>query len=1657
MPTPTTRREFPRTLRGSGKQARGVLFPAAFGEQARRSPEAVAVRSGAEQLTYRQLDQRAERLAARLIAAGAGPEQVVGVALPRSAELIVTLLAVLKAGAAYLPLDIRHPRQRLELILSDADPACVVTTPELAVDLPATRASRLLMYDTTALPADVAAPVTTTAGMPDHAAYVIYTSGSTGKPKGVVVSTGNLAALLSAMRDVVPLDESTCTLAVTTVSFDIAVFEIFGTLLAGGTVVVADDDTIRDPGALGAAITSSGATFMQATPSLWQALVDEVPESLRGLRIAAAGEPLPGALAARLGELGSEAFNLYGPTECTVYTTCCALTTHWLPTGKPPIGGVLPAVDALILDDRLLPVAEGATGELYIAGELLARGYLGRPALTAERFVADPFGPAGTRIYRTGDVVRRLADGQLEFVGRVDGQVKIRGFRVELGEVEAVLAQCAGVRQVAVTTHDDPAGGKRLVGYVVTGALDTDLARVRAELAVRLPDYMVPSALVRLPALPMTSSGKVDRNALAAPEAPSRAPSPRPTRDAREELLAALFEEVLGIAQIGAHDDFFDLGGHSLSAGRLVNRMRSMFSVDLPLRSVFEAPTVSGLLSHLETGAPSQPELVAAARPDRVPQSFAQRSLWFLDQLHGSSATYNIPLVVEVGGALDNDALEAAIGDLVRRHEVLRTLLIEDGGEPLQRVLAADAIQIGLRREQVAASAVPDRVREAVGQPFVLGVDMPIRMWLFQVSATEHVLLLVIHHSAVDGGSLGALARDLGVAYSARLRDEPPMWQAPAVQYADYALWQREVLGESVDRARCVEQLKFWAMELADLPEEIGLPMDRGRPAEPSRRAHTVTATIPVEAHQRLRSFARRSRSTPFMVFQASLALLLGRLSGTTDIPLGTPASGRVDQALDEAVGYFVNTLVLRTDLAGEPTFEQLVGRVRDANLAALGNQSAPFEWVVETINPDRHRSRHPLFQVLITTNPSTVPMQLAGLEVRARDLEPGVSKFDISVNFEEMFTSGGEPASVAVDARFDADLFDVSTAESIIERLVRVLVSVAEDPEQPIGRVDILSAAERHRIAEWNDTARAYPELTLPALLERQVARTPDAAAVRAGGITLTYAELNARANGLARHLVSRGVGPESVVALRMPRSADLVVAVYGVLKAGGAYLPIDPAYPRARIDFMLDDAAVGVELTELPSTGGLSPDDLADSERLRPLLPDHPCYVMYTSGSTGIPKAVVMPGAALVNLMGWYSPRPQRVAQLASPSFDIAAMEILLATAKGGCLVMPDDTTRRDPEKLADWLDAEEVTEVIAPNLVLDAICRAAHASGRTLPALRHLGQGGEALVLSDAVRAFIAAMPGRRLDNYYGPTESHMVTAYSLPADTAEWPPEPPVGRPIANTRTYVLDRWLRPVPPGVVGELYLAGSQLARGYLHRPALTAARFVADPSGPTGSRMYRTGDLAHWQSDGNLAFHGRTDHQVKIRGFRVETGEIEGVLRQHNAIAKVAVVALGEAATTRRLVAYVQPATGPLDPDGVRRWAAESLPDHMVPSAILVLDRLPLDPNGKLDRSALPAPADSGIGRDPRTQLETDLCQVFAEVLRGPVDNVHQDFFAMGGHSMSAAQVISRIRSKLKLNVSLRDLFDRPTPAGIAELVIARGRDASSTPTTRTEVPEQ
>ncbi|MFI9721796.1 amino acid adenylation domain-containing protein [Streptomyces sp. NPDC052396] len=1590
-----------------------------FQEQCRRTPDATAVVCGGESVRYADLNARANRLARHLVQLGAGPERRVAVRLPRSVEALVALLACLKSGAAYLPLDPGQPAGRIAALLQEAAPTTVIDS----------------LVDTEGHPGTDLTDADRTAALhPAHPAYVIHTSGSTGTPKGVVVEHRSLTNLFRhhaevQYAEVAAAGERLRVGGIAPLSFD-ASWDPVLWMVAGHELHLLDEDTRQDAAALTDYVRRHRLDVIDLTPSHLEQLL---PYGLirdpaaRPRLVVLGGEALSEPLWRELRDTpGVTAHNLYGPTECTV-------DALWAPATAAEdvvIGEPVRDTVARVLDDRLRPVPPGVTGELYLGGAQLARGYLNRPGQTAGHFVADPFGPPGARMYRTGDLVRQEADGYLRYAGRADDQLKIRGFRIEPGEIEAVLRDHPAIAQAAVHAHDVGRHDRRLVAYAVPAAKETvspDDLRRHAER--RLPAHMVPATVLLLDALPLTANGKLDRAALPVPH-PAATTTGRAPRSAGERRLCELFAEVLRLPQVGPEDSFFALGGDSLLAIRLIGRIGAALGVRVTVRDVFHRPTPAQLAGVLDgaLAAPVTP-LVSGERPERVPLSFAQQRLWFLDRLEGPSPTYNVPVVSRLSGPLDRQALRAALRDVVVRHESLRTRFPEAEGEPVQQVVPADEAVPVLEVERMAPESVEERLREAARYAFDLAGEIPVRAWLFEVGRDEHVLMVLVHHIAVDGWSLDPLARDLGLAYAARCQGAEPEWPPLPVQYADYTLWQREALADTT------AQSEFWKRELAGVPDELGLPFDRPRPAVASYQGGTVDFQVPSAVHQRLVELSRRRGVTTFMVFQAALALLLAKLTGGSDIPIGTPVAGRADQALDELIGFFVNTVVLRNDLSGSPTFEDLLERTRETDLAAFAHQDIPFEQVVEAVNPVRSPARNPLFQVSITMNDLDTALSLPGLAVTGRSQAFGVSRFDLNVNFQE------RAQGVSGHIEFNADLFDTGTVRAMADRLVRVLTAVAGDPGRPCGAIDILAPEERTRIlADWNDTALDVPAATLPELLEAQTARTPDAPAVQTGDTTLTYAQLNARANQLARHLITHGVGPEALVALRMPRSADLVVAVWAVLKAGGAYLPIDAEYPESRNDFMLRDAQPTLVLTGPVDVSHVPDGDLTDADRTAPLLPEHPCYVIYTSGSTGVPKAVSMPGAALVNLVVWWATwePPARIALFSATSFDVSPMELLIATTSGGCVVVPEDAIRKDADRLVEWLAEQRVSDLtVVPNLVLNAVCEAARAAGTRLPALRHVGQGGEALVLSSAVEEIFRADEGRRLDNCYGPTETHMATGYRMPARTEDWPADPPIGRPIGNTQVYVLDRWLQPVPAGVLGELYIGGAQLARGYLNRPGQTAGRFVANPFGPPGARMYRTGDLVRWRADGELLFTGRADHQVKIRGFRIELGEIETRLREHPAVAQVAVIAVTDRPGAKRLVAYVVPAAEAPEPEALRRHVAAALPDYMVPAAFVLLDRMPLSPNGKLERRELPPPVYDTSGRAPRTRVEKALCEIWSEVLDTPSVGIDDDFFALGGHSLTATKVISRIRGRLHAELPIRALFEHPTPAGLAEVV--------------------
>ncbi|KJK54890.1 non-ribosomal peptide synthetase, partial [Saccharothrix sp. ST-888] len=1098
--------------------------------------------------------------------------------------------------------DPRYPAARIAYLLQDSGPALLVTTGQVA-DLPGAEAVDRLLLDDPATAGLLAALPDGDPGVPvdpRNPAYVIYTSGSTGNPKGVVVPHRNVVRLFATTLELFAFSAADVWTLFHSYAFDFSVWELWGPFLHGGRLVVVDYETSRSPARFLDLLAREGVTVLNQTPSAFYQLMradQEAAEPGRPLALRTVvfgGEALePARLAGWYERHPDDApllVNMYGITETTVHVTYAALDRTSATAGAAGVvGTAIPGLRAYVLDAALRPVAPGVVGELYVAGAGLARGYLNRPGLTAGRFVACPFGPAGERMYRSGDLVRRRADGELAYVGRADDQVKVRGFRIELGEIEAALAAHPHVAQVAVLARQDRTDDTRLVAYLVPAqGTAPHPADLRGHLAGRLPEHMVPSAFVLLDVLPLTTNGKLDRRALPAPDvAPTGPGLGRAPRTPHEQILCELFAEVLGVAAAGVEDSFFDLGGHSLLATRLAARVRAALGVELELRTLFEEPTPAGLAAALVGAGPAQAALTPRRRPmgappgrqgwGRIPLSFAQRRLWFLHQLEGASANYNIPLAWRLSGPLDRQALHAALTDVVARHESLRTVFPVVEGVPYQQVLDVAAARPRLAVSRTTEAGLPGVLAAAKTHRFDLAVELPLHVELFELAPDEHVLLVVLHHIAGDGWSLGPLAADLTAAYAARCCGEEPRQEALAVQYADYTLWQHELLGEATDEDSPVaRQAAYWTQRLAGLPDQLRLPTDRPRPAVASHRGGYVRAELDAELQRGLHELARTTGTSLFMVLQAGLAALLSKLGGGDDIPIGSLVAGRTDQALDRLVGYFVNTLVLRTDTSGDPTFTELLARVRDTALAGYGNQDLPFEHLVEALNPVRSLSHHPLFQImLVLQNNSRAQFAPPGLRVGEVELATTTSKLDLVFSLSERYAQDGSPAGIGAFVEYASDLYDPATVETMVVRWVRLLTAAVADPERPLSRIDLLSATERRELlAPREESAHPAPAASVPALFRARAEERPEAVALVSGDVALTYGELNARANRLAHALIARGVGPEQRVALALPRSVELVVAILAVLKAGAAYVPVDPRYPAARIAYLLQDS---------------------------------------------------------------------------------------------------------------------------------------------------------------------------------------------------------------------------------------------------------------------------------------------------------------------------------------------------------------------------------------------------------------------------------------------------------------------------------------------------
>ncbi|MEI5100734.1 amino acid adenylation domain-containing protein [Streptomyces sp. PmtG] len=1225
--------------------------------------------------------------------------------------------------------------------------------------------------------------------------------------------------------------------------------------------------------------------------------------------------------------------------------------------------------------------------------------------------------------------------------------------------------------------HDEPYAPDTAPGDPLAHASSPGAARrggrlpadLRAHLRERLPDYMLPSAVVLLERLPLTVNGKLDRRALPAPVV--EAQSTRAPRTERERVLCALFAEVLGVDGVGVDDDFLALGGHSLLATRLAARVRARLGAELAVRTLFEHPTVAALaraLAPAPDAAPARPALRAGARPDPLPLSFAQRRLWFLHRLEGNSRAYNVPWTLRFTGALDVPALRAAVADLVARHESLRTVFPDRDGEPYQRVLAPERARPSLEVTDTPEADLAGLLTAASAHPFDLAGEIPVRAQLFRTGARAHVLLLLVHHIACDGWSFAPIAEDLMAAYEARAAGREDgggtaTGATDAVQYADYSLWQRDLLGDAADPSSpLARQLAYWRRQLAGLPGQVDLPSARPRPAEPTYGGETLSVAWDAELHRRLAGLAQSTGTSLFMVLQAGLATLLTRLGAGHDIPIGSPIAGRTDQGLDRSVGFFVNTLVIRNDTSGNPTFRDLLHRVRDVALSAYDHQDVPFEYLVDELNPPRAIGRHPLFQVsLVLQNAPAPRLSTPGLDVTTGLLHPGSARFDLLLNVEERLTPDGRPAGLTGFLEYSTDLFDPEAVGTLATRLARLLSAAADAPHTPIGRLDVLSAKERRLLfEEWNDTARPVPPVTVPEMFERQAALTPDATAVVHGGLQLSYAELNARANRLAHRLIAAGTGTEDLVALALPRSADLIVALLAVLKSGAAYLPIEPRHPADRIAYTLADAAPACVVTTAGTTCPLpdsvprvllddaphpdGPGDTADptdGDRTAPLTPANAAYVLYTSGSTGRPKGVVVPHANVVDLVLWGREElgPERLAKVlaATPAtFDVAVFEVFAPLLTGGRVDVFADVLALAEDAGGQW----------SGSLICAVPSALSHLVARHDVRLRAdvVALGGEALT-SHTLAEVRAAVPGARVGNLYGPTEATVYSTAAFPdgADTSA----PPIGRPVRNTRGYVLDAHLQAVPVGVTGELYVAGAGLARGYLGRPGLTADRFVPDPFGRPGERMYRTGDVVRRRADGALDYLGRADDQVKLRGFRIELGEVESALAAHPGLARAAAAVREDRPGDARLVAYCVAAPGAPDvPDAaeLRAHLARSLPEYMIPSVFVPLAELPLNPSGKLDRRALPAPDETAApatGQAPRNPTEAALCALFAEALDRADIGVDDSFFDVGGHSLLAVKLVTRIRAALDVELGIRAVFEAPTVAALAARLDSAG----------------
>jgi amino acid adenylation domain-containing protein/non-ribosomal peptide synthase protein (TIGR01720 family) len=1698
-----------------------------FESQVLRTPDGIALVYEGVEVSYDSLNERSNRLAHYLRGLGVGCDTLVGLCVDRSIEMVVGILGIMKAGGAYVPLDPTYPEERIQFILTDTACPIVLTTEAIADKLPATSGLLICLDKEERVIAQASKANLDVPRDPQSLAYVIYTSGSTGKPKGVMVAHQGLCNMVIAQIRLFSMSDNPRLMQFASISFDASVSEIFTTFLSGGTLILCSKESISDSQSFVSLMQDNRVSIVTLPPSFLSTLsLNQLP-FLKTLVLA--GESCSDDLMALWSE-GRSVINAYGPTESTV----CASTFQYVNGSSPSfIGRPIWNTQLYILDGGLNPVPVGIGGELYIGGVGLARGYLNRPDLTADRFIPNPFYREGSsssfRLYRTGDLARYRSDGVIEFLGRIDDQVKIRGFRIELGEIESTLQGHGEVHQSVVLAREDEGGDKKLVAYVVaregeafseatpvldscgesfsimTGGDSVLLTEdLQAHLRSSLPDYMIPAFFVYVDRLPLTANGKIDRKSLPAPDLSHRqvGDSYVAARTEIEASLCAIWSDVLKMSPIGIHDNFFKLGGHSLLATQVISRIRSVFERDIPLRVLFEEPTIARLGEKIEASLGEGkgsllPVITAGVRPDRIPLSFAQQRLWFIDQLLPNSSLYNIPIALRIKGPLDKAVLDRSLWCVIDRHEALRTVFAGSDGEAHQVIQPSFGLGLvsgclDLRDEPHQEDRLQDLIKEEITKPFKLWEGPLIRGKLICLSEDEHVLVMTLHHIVSDGWSMDIFFREVGYFYGILQEGIESSLESLSIQYGDFSIWQRGWLCGDV----LAEQLSYWRDALSGIPDLLPLPTDHPRPRELSYVGSSYRTRLSAEMRRMIESLSQAHGASVFMTLLSVFQILLYRYTGEQDIVVGSPIANRHYKETEDLIGFFVNTLALRTRFRGDESFLDVLGSVIKTTLGAYQHQDVPFEQLVDHLNIRRELNRNPVFQVLFTFQnaQSSNPFVLRGLDVSPVSFPYAVAKFDLSIDVYD------EGEGFGLEISYAEDLFEESTVIRLMDHFKGLVSSIVKSPHDSIVSYPLVSCGEYDEIVyDWNGTDFAYGSGdTLDGLFESQVLKTPDGIALVYEGVEVSYECLNERSNRLAHYLRGLGVGCDTLVGLCVDRSIEMVVGILGIMKAGGAYVPLDPTYPEERIQFILTDTACPIILTD-SSYGGLfhfyegrlvflddsSSLDAYPSFNLDKISsPQNLAYIIYTSGSTGKPKGVMTSHENVHRLFEstkeWYHFDHQDVWTLFhSYAFDFSVWELWGALLYGGRLVIVPYTTSRSPQSFYKLLKEEGVTIL---NQTPSAFYQVSLYEEGLTPldfkrdlSLRCVIFGGEALEFSKLTSWFDRhGYSHPQLINMYGITETTVhVTYLPLTVETDLESDQRLIGHRIPDLHLYILDGGLNPVPVGIGGELYIGGVGLARGYLNRPDLTADRFIPNPFYREGSssslRLYRTGDLSRYRSDGVIEFSGRIDDQVKIRGFRIELGEIESTLQGHGEVHQSVVLAREDEGGDKKLVAYVvaregeafSEATPVLDSCGesfsimtggdsvlltedLQAHLRSSLPDYMIPAFFVYVDRLPLTANGKIDRKSLPAPdlshrqvGDSYVAA--RTEIEASLCAIWSDVLKMSPIGIHDNFFKLGGHSLLATQVISRIRSVFERDIPLRVLFEEPTIARLGEKIEA------------------